>query len=68
MDAPVFKIPFFHIIVALIINIIQCVVLNHKIGRKVIDIRVCRVEPAAHILDLAEISQLHRIAKNQIVV
>ena len=62
--APVFKIPLLHILVALIVNVVEDSLLNHKIGGIVVNIEIRSVEFFAHRLHLFQIFRLHGIIQN----
>ena len=52
LDAPVFKVPFVHVVVAFVVHIIEDAVLQDEVGGEIVDVGVGRVQQAAHGPDL----------------
>ena len=52
LDAPVFKIPLCHVGVALVVDVVQNAILQHKVGGEVVDVGVVWVQFLAHLLNL----------------
>ena len=65
--SPVFKIPFLHILIALIIHIIQRSVLQDKICREVIDIYICGIKRAAHCSHLLQAGRRKPVLQDHFV-
>ena len=55
-NTPVFKAPFVHVAVALVVDVPQQAVLNDKICREVVDIQPCRFRKQSHFSHLRKVS------------
>ena len=67
MDAPVFKVSFRHIVVALIVHIIEDPILQDEIGGKIVDVGICLVEEPAHGLYLFQTGGRQAVLQNQLI-
>ena len=63
--SPAFKILSFVVAVALIIHIVQKLLVDHKIGREVVNIQTCLLCLPGHIPYLVEVFRLHSITLDQ---